>query len=114
MLLSWILFVTCAIVGYIGIAWFAQLSGGSSHTALEAFISAIKPFPLLVATIANMFFGLGLYYGFGVTRFAIPAAISIGVITSFVFSLVFLGAQITLTKAFGILVIIAGVALLAL
>lgn len=98
----------------MGIAWFAQLSGASSHTVFEAFTSAVRPFPLLIATVANMFFGLGLYYGFSVTRFAIPAAISIGVITSFVYSLIFLGAQVTLTKILGILVIIVGVALLAL
>ncbi len=114
MLISWILFVVCAVVGYMGIAWFAQLSGGSSHSVFEAFTSAIRPFPLLVATVANMFFGLGLYYGFGVTRFAIPAAISIGVITSFIYSVVLLGAQVTLVKLLGIMAIIGGVVLLAL
>lgn len=107
-------FVILMVVGYAGISWFAQLSGGSSHSALDAFFSAVRPIPLLVVTIANMFFALGMYYGFTVTRFAIPAAISIGAVTSFVFSVVFLGAQVTLTKILGIAVVLGGVILLTL
>jgi hypothetical protein len=114
MILPWVLFVVLMIVGYTGISWFAQLSGGTSQSAFDAFLSAVRPFPLLVVTVANMFFALGIYYGFSVTRFAIPAAISIGVLTSFVYSVVVLGAQVTLTKVAGVAIVILGVAVLAL
>ena len=112
--MQWMLFVPLTIVAYIGIAWFAQLSGGSSSTSLQAFLSAIRPFPLLVVTVANMFFALGAYYGFASTRFAIPVMISIGAVTAFVYSVVFLGAQLTALKVFGIIVALSGVALMAL
>ena len=114
MAVQWILFAVLTIIAYGGISWFAQLSGGSSTSALGAFFSAIKPFPLFVVTVANMFFGLALYYGFSVTRFAIPAAISLGVITSFAFSAIVLGAPVTLTKLVGAGIVIVGVIVMAL
>jgi hypothetical protein len=113
-MLQWIAFVGLMIIGYTGISWFAQLSGGSSDSALSAFLSAIRPFPLLVVTVANMFFALGLYYGFGLTRFAIPAAVSLGMLTSFAYSVIILGAPVTLTKLAGVGVVIIGVILITL
>jgi hypothetical protein len=80
-MISWVFFISSAIVAYIGIAIFAHMSG-SSATAMSAFFSALRPVPLVIVTVANMFFGLGLYYGLGLTRFAIPLTIAVGVITS--------------------------------
>jgi hypothetical protein len=114
MVLQWFLFIVTVVVAYIGISWFAQLTGGSSHTAWSTFFSALRPLPLLVMIVANMFFGLGIYFGLGITRFAIPATIAMGVVTSFVYSVVMLGAQVTLTKIVGAIVVILGVAMLAL
>ncbi len=112
-MLSWAAYVVCVIVGYIGISVFAQLSSGAV-SPVSAFFSAMRPLPLLVATLGNMFFGLGLYYGFGLTRFALPIAISLGVITSFVYSVVLLGATITFTKIVGAFVILIGIVLMTL
>src|SRR3990167_1172569 len=112
--MQWLLFVPLTVVACIGIAWFAQLSGGSSTTPTQAFFSAIRPFPLLVVTVANMFFALAAYYGFTATRFAIPVMISIGAVTAFVYSIVFLGAQLTALKVLGIAIAVSGVALMAL
>jgi len=111
---QWVFFVAAAVVAYLGISWFAQLSGGSSTSALSAFFSTIKPIPLLIVTAANMFFGLALFYGFGLTRFAVPATIAIGVLTSFVYSIVFLGAEVTAVKLAGVLIVIVGIIVLAL
>ncbi len=113
MVMHWVLFVVTVILAYTGISWFAQLSGGSSQTAVSAFVSALHPMPLVIVTVANMFFGLGLYYGFGLTRYAIPIAISLGVITSFLYSVAILGATVTGTKIIGVLVIIIGVIILS-
>lgn len=111
---QWALFILVVIIAYSGISWFAQLSGGASVSAIGAFLSTLRPLPLIIVTVANMFFGLGLYYGFGVTRFAIPVAVSIGVITSFAFSVLILGAQVTLVKLGGVALVICGVILLSL
>ena len=114
MVLQWVLFVVVAIVAYIGIAVFAQLTGGSSTSAWQAFFSAVRPIPLAVLIVANMFFALAVYYGFLATRFAIPVTIAVGAITSFVYSVVMLGAQISLTKILGILLAIGGIVLMGL
>lgn len=114
MALQWFFFVVLIVIAYTGISWFGQMTAEYGTTPLSSFFAAIRPIPLLVVTIANMFFGLGLYYGFGLTRFALPATIALGVITSFVFSIVILGAQVTLMKIAGLLVVIVGVVILAL
>jgi hypothetical protein len=110
--MQWLLFVVSIIVAYIGISIFSQLSG-ASQTALSAFLSPVRPWPFLAMLVGNMFFGLGLYYGFGLTRFAIPAAIAMGVVTSFVYSVAILGAKVTLVKLAGAAIVILGVAMLA-
>ena len=108
-----VLFVLSAIVAYTGISYFGQLSGEVKGGALAAFFSTVRPLPLLVVTLANMFFGLALYYGFSITRYAIPATISIGVITSFVYSVLFLGASVTVTKLVGVALVILGIVALS-
>lgn len=114
MLLQWVFFVVSVVVAYTGISWFGQMTAEFGTTPVTSFLAAIRPVPLFIVTVANMFFGLGLYYGFGLTRFALPATIALGVITSFVFSAVVLGAQVTLMKLVGVLVVILGVVILAL
>lgn len=114
MLTQWLGFLLAIVTAYLGISWFAQLTAEYGVTAWGAFLSAVRPLPLLIVTVANMFFGLGLYYGFGFTRFAIPAAISIGVVTSFVYSVFVLGAQVTSIKILGALMVILGVVILAI
>ena len=114
MYLSWALFFAITVAAYVGIAWFAQLSGGTSTNTWQAFFSAIRPLPFLVVTVANMFFALAAYKGLILTKHAIPIIISTGAITSFVYSLIFLGAKFTLLKLGGIGLVIAGIVLLAL
>jgi hypothetical protein len=113
-LLPWLLFIPLTIIAYFGIAWFAQLSGGSASSPLSAALSAIKPFPLLVITLANMVFAVAAFYGFSVTRFAIPAMISLGAISGFLYSVFFLGVEVTLAKVAGIGLAVLGIALIAL
>lgn len=112
-MMALILFIASAFVAYIGIAYFGQLTGAVKSGPLEAFFSTLRPLPLLVVTAANMFFGLALYYGFSITRYAVPASISIGVITSFIYAVVFLGAPVTVSKLAGIAIIILGIVVLS-
>ena len=114
MILQWILFLGTAIITYIGIALFAQLSGGNSATSWQAFFSGIRLIPLIIGTVANMFFALAIYYGFTITRYAIPITIAIGSITSFAYSIVVFGTKVTVIKILGIILTIAGIVLLEL
>lgn len=114
MALQWILFFGTAIVTYIGISLFAQFSGGNSSSALQAFFSAIRPLPLAILIIANMFFALAIYYGFSITRYAVPIALAIGAMTSFLYSVVVLGTSVSALKVIGIIAIVTGIVLLGL
>lgn len=113
-MMQWALFVVVTIVAYVGISLFAQLSGGSSTNAWQAFFSAVRPLPLAVMVVANMFYALGVYYGFLSTRFAIPITLVIGAITSFAYSALVLGAAITPIKVLGVILAIGGAILLGM
>lgn len=114
MAIQWLLFIASVVVAYIGISWFGQMTGASSTSPLSALLTAIRPIPIIIVVVSNAFFGLGLYYGFGITRFALPATIAMGVVTSFIYSVIILGAEVTLVKLAGAAVVILGVVILAL
>ena len=107
-------FVISAVAAYVGISLFAQLSGGQSASSWDAFLSPIGLIPLVVMVVANMFFALAIYRGFLVSRYAIPMCIAIGAITSFAYSVIFLGAEISSVKMVGVAVTIVGIILLGL
>lgn len=113
-MMQWALFVVVTIVAYVGISLFAQLSGGSSTNAWQAFFSAVRPLPLVVMVVANMFFALAIYFGFAVTRYSIPIAIALGAVTSFMYSILVLGAQLSALKGLGVMLAVAGIILLGL
>ena len=113
MITQWALYVVFVIVGYLGVSWFAYTTGGLNTSVWGAFFATLRPLPLIIIVSANISITIGLFYGFGITRLAIPAAISMGVITSFIYSILIAGAQLTLTKIAGIAVIILGVVMLA-
>jgi multidrug transporter EmrE-like cation transporter len=109
------LFVLLGFVNYCIIALVGQLLSGTQATsAWLAFRGGFAPIPAILVIATNPIFGLALYYGFSVSRFAIPMILAIGACTSFVYSVAFLGATFTLTKLAGLMVICIGIALLAL
>lgn len=114
MFVQWLLFGVTTVVAYLGISLFGQIAGGGASSPMSAFLGTLKPLPLLIITVANMFFALALYFGFAQTRFAMPIALSVGVLTSFMYSVFVLGASFSLVKAGGILLVVAGIALLSL
>lgn len=114
MILQWLAFCAITVLAYIGILLFAQMTGGSSTSAWQAFTSGFRPLPLAILILANTIWAVGLYYGFVVTRYAIPVMISIRALTPFLYSLIFLGANVTATKISGIVLVIAGIVLLGL
>jgi multidrug transporter EmrE-like cation transporter len=109
-----LIFVLSSIVAYTGIAYFAQLTGGSVATAWQAVGKSLQPFPVIVLVAANVFFALAIYAAFQFTRFAIPATIAMGALTSFGFSVVFLGAQVTIAKLIGVALVVAGIMMLGI
>jgi uncharacterized membrane protein len=89
--------------------------GDKAYTSTyEAFIGGFAVLPALVLLASNPLYSVALYHGFSLSRFAIPMILAIGICTSFLYSLIFLGATFTLTKLLGLVVICAGIILLAI
>lgn len=107
-----LLFFCFSVLAYVGISAFGQLSGGAATSLLSAAGNALRPLPLLVLVAANVFFAMAVFSGLSWTRFAIPAALAVGVVTSFAYSAFFLGGAVTLVKVAGILLILVGIYLL--
>jgi hypothetical protein len=108
-------FILFGILGYALVSLSGQLLGGAPYTSTyAAFVGGFALLPALITLCTNPIFAAMLYHGFAVSRFALPMMFAVGVCTSFFYSLVFLGATFTLTKLAGLVVICAGIALLAI
>ncbi len=112
MITSIALFAVFSVLAYVCISAFAHMTGGTSATLLQSALSALKPLPLLLLVIGNIFFSMAVFSGLGWTKFAVPAAIALGVITSFAYSALFLGGAVTVAKIAGIALILGGIYLL--
>ncbi len=112
MIFSGLIFFILSFVTYTLVALFGQLTGGSGGGFWDDVIAVFKPLPLLVLLVSNLFFAAALSFGFKFSTYAIPMAIAIGVIASFVYSTVFLGGVVTWIKVLGVVVILVGIYLL--
>lgn len=111
-MLNWILFFFASVASYICIAVLGQLTGSNHATVGSAVLSLFKPIPFALLILGNIFWVAAVYYGFLNTRSAIPAVIAIGVITDFIYSVIFLNDPITFTHILGIIVIFVGIYLI--
>ena len=112
MVLNWLLFFALSFGAYILIALFGQLTAGESTTLWQVALAEFKPLPLAIILFANAVWATGLYFGFKNTNLALPIAISIGVVTGFVYSLLFLDATFTPLKLLGVALVLGGIFLM--
>ncbi len=111
-MLVWVKFIALATAGYIGIAIFNRLVGGDTISVFDAMKTALKPLPLTVMIVANVTLAGAVYFGFLATNSAVPVMLSLGVLVTFVYSVLTLGVAVTLAKLLGVALIIAGIYLL--
>lgn len=89
-----------------------HLTGAGAHSGLGAALSLFKPAALAVLLVANLFWAAAFYYGLKETKDALPMLIAIGVITSFVYSVAFLGDEVTALHLLGLVLVLGGIYLL--
>ena len=106
------LFFVLSLITYFLFAWFGHMTGGSAGTFWQDVLEVLKPVPLIVLLVGNFFFAAAISIGLKVSPYAIPMAIAIGVLSSFVYSMLFLGGTFTWVKMLGVVVILAGIYLL--
>ena len=113
MILNWLLFLVLSVLTYICISIFGQITGGQNSSIWRAGLAALKPVPLIIGTVANVFFGMAIYTGFKISKFSIPASISLGVIVAEIYAVAVLGGIMTVPKYIGTGLILIGVFLLS-
>jgi len=67
-LLNWSLFAVTGVVAYVLLSLFGQLGGGSSNSAVGAFLAAFKPIPFVLLIIGNALWGVAVYFGLQNTK----------------------------------------------
>ena len=108
-LLNWLLFAVTGVVAYVLLSLFGQLGGGSSNSAVGAFLAAFKPIPFVLLIIGNALWGVAVYFGLQNTKNAIPAVIALGIITSFLYSLIVFENPVTWWRLLGLGLVILGI-----
>ncbi|MEK9161032.1 MAG: hypothetical protein AAB440_03305 [Patescibacteria group bacterium] len=103
------LFFVLSIITYLLVSWFGHLTGGSPGNFWQDVLQVLKPIPLLILFVSNFFFAAAVSIGLKVSPYAIPMAIAVGVIASFIYSMLFLGGTFTWVKMLGILAILVGI-----
>ncbi|MDA8597187.1 hypothetical protein N9L26_02515 [Candidatus Pacebacteria bacterium] len=111
-MLSWALLIGLSVAGYFCISAFSHLTGGESQSYRELLRSLVKPIPLLLVIVGNVFLASAAYFGFIATNTAISIMLSIGILTSVVYSMLFLDVTVSVGKVVGILLILGGIFLL--
>ena len=105
----WILFILLSFITYLCISLVGYFSNNASKNVFDAIATLLDIKIITLIILSNIFFVSALYYGFLETSFAITIAISIGVISSFIFSVFAYGVQVSLMHIVGVVFIIGGI-----
>jgi|GEM_PF-3445762 len=109
--MNWILAIISTIISYTVFSYFGLRAGValSFKEALLAPFTSIINFALII--IGSTGFGVATYFALKSSSYALPIIISLGLIISFIFSVLFLGIKITPIKLSGLFMIVLGILL---
>jgi hypothetical protein len=110
--MNWLLFFVLTIVSYTLISWFSAYAGATANGPLDAFKNVLSPLGLGLVLVANILYGVAMYYGFNASKLAIPIAFSIGAIVAWAYSMVYLGKVFELNDLLGVILVLIGIFLL--
>ena len=108
----WVYFITLIAVMYVSISFFAQFTGDDSAGPVESLKRLLTPTALGLLIVTNVLFVVGIYFGFLVSANAIPISIAVGIIVSYIYSVLVLAVPLSLLHVIGIVLIMAGIYLL--
>ncbi len=111
-MLNWAMFAITGILAYVFLSMFGHLGGGSGTSALGAVLATFKPLPFVLLVLGNTLWGVSVFFGLQNTGYAIPASIALGIITSFLYSVIVFDAPVTLIRVLGLCIVLCGIYLL--
>lgn len=112
MTMTWILFILLAAIGYVFLTIVSSGIGYGSQSLGQSLGRMFSPMLFTFMVIGNVMLAAAIYYGFLASSYAVTILIAIGVITSAVYSVVFLGGVVTLQTILGFLFILLGIYLI--
>ncbi len=111
-MIQWFLFLFLTVCMYICISTIGKVSGGSSNTLIGA-VKGVFTLPVLgLMLTSNGLFAAALFYGFHVTANALTIAVAVGVVSTFLYSVVFTGVTVSVLNVLGLLFVVTGIFLL--
>lgn len=107
--MNWIFAILATITSYTLFSVFG-LRTGQAETFYQAAFSLVRdPMNFLLIFLGSAGFGVATFYAYKSSPFAITVVISIGLLVSFIFSVLFASGAINIQKSAGLCLIIAGI-----
>ena len=110
--MNWLYAITSTVVSYTLFSYFGMRTGVATtfKQALLLPFTSIVDFSLVL--IGSAGFGVATYFALKSSPYAVPVIISIGLIVSFIFSILFTNANVAPIKFLALSLIILGIILL--
>ena len=107
--MNWLFAILATITSYTLFSIFG-LRTGNAESFLRAILAPISnPIDFLLILVGSAGFGVATFYALKSSPFAITVVISVGLLVSFLFSVLFANGPINIHKIAGICTIILGV-----
>ena len=107
--MNWLLAILATITSYTLFSIFGLRTGQAESYYQAAFSLVRDPINFLLIFIGSAGFGIATFYAYKSSPSAITVVISIGLLVSFVFSILFASAAINIQKIAGLCLIITGI-----
>lgn len=107
--MNWILAILATITSYTLFCIFALRTGQAETFRQAALAPLSSPIDFLLVLVGSAGFGVATFYALKSSPLAITVVISIGLLVSYVFSVIFVNGEISIQKSAGLFAILAGV-----
>ena len=107
--MNWLLAILATITSYTLFSIFGLRTGHADSFFKAALAPVSNPIDFLLILVGSAGFGVATFYAIKSSSFAITIVISLGLLVSFLFSLMFAHGVLSIQKILGICTIIIGV-----
>ena len=107
--MNWLLAILATIISYTLFSFFGMRTGLAESFRQAALAPIISPINFLLILVGSAGFGVATFYALKSSAFAITIVISVGLLVSFLFSVIFTDCEISIQKLAGFCTIILGV-----
>ena len=110
--MHWALTIAATVVCYTLFSYFGVRTAGSTTVAKAALAPVTNPIDFSLIVFGSSGFGIATFFAIKASPFAVTVVIALGLIVSFVFSVLVVSAEATPQRLVGLVIIMVGVWLL--